>query len=164
MSVQAPAAAGTVPASALRRALGRFATGVALVTAPGDEALVVNSFTSVSLDPPLVCFGVGRASLTWRRMRRAPLLGVNVLPDTVTDVRERARPGADRLAGLTLESAAEGVPELRDALAFLVCRTLEERPAGDHLLVLCEVLEASARGPGRPLVFFAGLFGTFAPP
>src|SRR3954468_8443814 len=91
--------AAPVGASDFRRALGRFATGVTLVTAPGGEALVVNAFMSVSLDPPLVAFGAGRASLTWRRMRRSGVLGINVLPAAVRDVRERARPGADRLAG-----------------------------------------------------------------
>src|SRR5690349_19725535 len=112
--------ASTAPASRIvgpgefRRALGRFATGVTLVTAPGGQGLVVSAFMSVSLEPPLVAFGAGRGSLTWRRMRRSSLLGINVLPAGLRDVRERARPGADRFAGLEVLPGADGVPRLAD--------------------------------------------------
>jgi flavin reductase (DIM6/NTAB) family NADH-FMN oxidoreductase RutF len=79
------ASAALAPATAeraFRRALGRFATGVTLITAPGGASLVVNAFMSVSLDPPLVAFCVGRSSLTWRRMRRSARLRINVLDAT----------------------------------------------------------------------------------
>ena len=114
-----PASAAPAPAAAeraFRRALGRFATGVTLITAPGGASLVVNAFMSVSLDPPLVAFSVGHSSLTWRRMRRSARLGINVLDSSVDDVRDRARPGADRLAGLEVRDA-HGVPRLAQATA-----------------------------------------------
>lgn len=161
MSAQA-AHSSAIDERAFRRALGRFATGVTLVTTPGDDALVVSAFMSVSLDPPLVTFGVGCSSLTWRRMRRSGRLGINVLGDTVDDVRPRARPGADRLAGLESRVGADGVPRLVDAVAFLSCAAVEERPVGDHVLVICRVLEAT-RDDGRlPLVVYDGAFGSFA--
>lgn len=161
MSAEA-AHSSAIDERAFRRALGRFATGVTLVTTPGDDALVVSAFMSVSLDPPLVAFSVGRSSLTWRRMRRSGRLGINVLGESVDDVRPRARPGADRLAGLESRVGADGVPRLVDAVAFLSCAAVEERPVGDHVLVICRVLEAT-RDDGRlPLVFYDGAFGSFA--
>ena len=147
---------------AFRRALGRFATGVTLITAPRGESLVVNAFMSVSLDPPLVAFSVGRSSLTWRRMRRSARLGINVLDDTVGDMRDRARPRADRLAGLGVRPDRSGVPRLVEAVAFVLVEVIDERAVGDHALVTCAVLEVSADEQRRPLVFFGGAFGSFA--
>jgi len=159
-----PASAAPAPAAAeraFRRALGRFATGVTLITAPGGASLVVNAFMSVSLDPPLVAFCVGRSSLTWRRMRRSARLGINMLDSSVDDVRDRARPGADRLAGLEVRDA-HGVPRLAQATAFLVADMVDERAVGDHVLVTCAVLEADCDDDRRPLVFFGGALGSFA--
>jgi 3-hydroxy-9,10-secoandrosta-1,3,5(10)-triene-9,17-dione monooxygenase reductase component len=147
---------------AFRRALGRFATGVTLITAPGGDSLVVNAFMSVSLDPPLVAFGAGRSSITWRRMRRSGRLGINVLDASVGDVRDRARPGADRLTGLDVRVDRHGVPRLAEAVAFILGEVVDERPVGDHALVTCAVLEVESDESRRPLVFFGGAFGTFA--
>jgi flavin reductase (DIM6/NTAB) family NADH-FMN oxidoreductase RutF len=146
----------------LRRAASRFATGVALVTAPGGRALVVDSFISASLDPPLVAFAPSRTSLTWRSMRRTGRFGVSVLDAShAGSIRERARPGADRLAGLDV-ALLDGVPVLRDALTALVCALEAEHAAGDHSIVVGRVL-AIRHGDARPpLVFFAGGFGTTA--
>ena len=145
-----------------RDALARFATGVTMVSVPGGDALLVNAFTSVSLAPPLVAFCVGRTSLTWPRMRRSPRLGVNVLPAAIDDIRRRAQPGADRLAGLAVLGAAGGVPRIADALAFLLCAPVAEHPAGDHTIVVCRVLDLDWTRRDDPLVFFGGGFGTFA--
>ena len=158
-------AAALAPATAeraFRRALGRFATGVTLITAPGGASLVVNAFMSVSLDPPLVAFCVGRSSLTWRRMRRSARLGINVLDSSVDDVHDRARPGADRLAGLEVRIDAHRVPRLTQATAFLLADVVDERAVGDHVLATCAVLEADCDDGRRPLVFFGGALGSFA--
>jgi flavin reductase (DIM6/NTAB) family NADH-FMN oxidoreductase RutF len=161
--VTRPAHAAAVAPVELRDAAARFATGVALVTAPGGRALVIDSFISASLDPPLVAFAPSRTSLTWRAMRRTGRFGVSVLDAThAGSIRERARPGADRLAGLDVELLA-GVPVLRDALAVLACALEAEHPAGDHSIVLGRVL-AVRHGEARPpLVFFGGGFGTTGP-
>jgi 3-hydroxy-9,10-secoandrosta-1,3,5(10)-triene-9,17-dione monooxygenase reductase component len=156
------AAAPPIAEHAFRRALGRFATGVTLITAPGGASLVVNAFMSVSLEPPLVAFCAGRSSLTWRRMRRAARLGINVLDRGVEDVRERAGPGADRLAGLEVRLDRHGVPRLAGAVAFLLVEVVDERPAGDHALVTCAVLDAVCDDGRDPLVFFGGALGSFA--
>jgi flavin reductase (DIM6/NTAB) family NADH-FMN oxidoreductase RutF len=144
----------------LRRAAARFATGVALVTAPGGLALVVDSFISASLAPPLVAFAPSTASLTWHRMRTAGRFGISVLDVAhAGSIRERARPGADRLAGLDLE-LLDGVPVVHDALAALVCVREAEYPAGDHMIVLGRVLAVHHGADRPPLVFYNGGFST----
>ena len=161
MSAALPA--GPVDPLDLRRAASCFPTGVALVTSPGGLALVIDSFTSVSLQPPLIAFSASRTSLTWRRMRRTGCFGVSVLGTWhAHDIRERARPGADRLAGLDIELSAGGVPIVRDALAVLLCALEAEHDAGDHTLAIGRVQHVRHGGKQSPLVFYGGEFGTFA--
>jgi 3-hydroxy-9,10-secoandrosta-1,3,5(10)-triene-9,17-dione monooxygenase reductase component len=158
-----PLRAAVVEPVDLRRAASQFATGVALVTAPGGLALVVDSFISASLEPPLVGFTPSRLSLTWRSMRRTGRFGVSILDAAhAGQIRERARPGADRLAGLDLELLA-GVPVVRDGLASLVCALEAEHSAGDHTIVLGRVLAIRHSDERPPLVFFRGGFSTLQP-
>ena len=147
-----------------RDALGRFATGVAFVTAaPGGrpDGLIVNSLASVSLDPPLVSFCPGLTSLTWSRMRRAGRFGVNVLGARHEAFALRATPaGADRFDGLGWAPGPGGAPLLADALATLECEIVAEHPAGDHWIVVGRVDDAHVAPAAEPLVFFAGAFAT----
>ena len=146
-----------------RHALGRFATGVAFVTAAPDgepAGLIVNSFTSVSLEPPLVAFSPSRSSLTWSRMRRARRFGVNILGRQHEGFTVQATPaGADRFAGVDWEPGRGGVPLLADALASLECEIVAEHPAGDHWIVVGRVEEVRVSAGKDPLLFFAGEFG-----
>jgi 3-hydroxy-9,10-secoandrosta-1,3,5(10)-triene-9,17-dione monooxygenase reductase component len=157
------AAAPALDARSFRDALGRFATGVALVTAaPNGEpaGLIVNSLTSVSLEPPLVSFCPSRSSLTWSRMRRAGRFGVNVLGRQHERFAIRATPsGADRFAGLAWQPGRGGVPLLTDALVSLECEIVAEYPAGDHWIAVGQVDNLQISPIGDPLVFFAGAFG-----
>ena len=150
-------------ARSFRDALGRFATGVAFVTAAPDgepTGLIVNTLTSVSLEPPLVSFNPSRCSLTWSRMRRTGRFGVNVLGRRHEPFAIRATPaGADRFAGLDWERGRSGVPLLKDALACLECEIVAEHPAGDHWIVVGRVDDLRIPQPGEPLVFFDGAFG-----
>jgi flavin reductase (DIM6/NTAB) family NADH-FMN oxidoreductase RutF/DNA-binding SARP family transcriptional activator len=143
---------------AVRDAFGRFATGVALVTAEVDGAplgLIVSSFAAVSLDPPLVSFCPQRESMTWRRMRRAGRFAVHVLSASQGEyARRAAQPGADRFAD-------PGV--LHEALATIECDLAAEHVAGDHSIVVGRVRDLRVRREGEPLVYFAGGFGAFAP-
>jgi len=145
--------------------LGRFATGVAFVTAAPDgepTGLIVNSLTSVSLEPPLVSFCPSRSSLTWSRMRRAGRFGVNVLGRHKQPFAERATPaGADRFAGLDWTLGPGGAPLLTDALASFECEIVAEHRAGDHWIVVGRVDNLRITPVNEPLVFFAGEFGTF---
>ncbi|MGZ4217343.1 MAG: flavin reductase family protein [Solirubrobacteraceae bacterium] len=142
--------------------MGTFATGVAFVTAAPDgkpTGLIVNSLTSVSLEPPLVAFCPARSSLTWQRMRRTGRFGVNVLARQHEDFARRATPaGADRFAGIEWEPGRGGVPLLSGALATLECEIVAEHAAGDHWIVLGRVDGLHRRQADQPLVFFDGAF------
>ena len=158
-----PAGHGHAPdTQALREAFGRFATGVVLVTAAPDgepEGLIVNSFASVSLEPPLVSFCPSRCSLTWSRMRRARHFGVSVLGHRHERfARDAAPAGADRFAGLDWEIGHGGVPLVADALVALECEIVAEHPAGDHWIVVGRVERLRVAPVEDPLVFFGGTF------
>jgi flavin reductase (DIM6/NTAB) family NADH-FMN oxidoreductase RutF len=151
-------------ADTFRRTLGRFATGVTLVTAAdtsGPLGLVVNAFTSVSLEPPLIAICPSRRSFTWSRMRRCRRFGVNVLGAEHADyVRHAAHADADRFAGIDYELDESGVPRIRSAIAFLDCEPVSEQRAGDHWLVLARVNAVLADRGREPLVFSDGKLGS----
>ena len=155
-----------VDAGLFRAALGRFPSGVALITATVDDAplgLVVSSFTSVSLQPPLISFHPSRDSFTWSRMRRAVRFGVNVLSEAHADyVRAAAPAGADRFAGIAWSRTAGGVPRLADAIGYLEATIDAEHRAGDHWIVVGRVLHAEI-APGLPLLNWASEFARLAP-
>jgi 3-hydroxy-9,10-secoandrosta-1,3,5(10)-triene-9,17-dione monooxygenase reductase component len=164
MALAAPAPATSAPdARSFRNALGRFTTGVAFVTAAPDgepTGLIVNSLTSVSLEPSLVSFCPARSSFTWTHMRRARRFAVNVLGWQHEPFATRATPaGADRFADIDWEPGRHGAPLLKDALVTLECRIAAEHAAGDHSIVVGHVdnLRVS-RVTSDPLVFFAGAF------
>jgi 3-hydroxy-9,10-secoandrosta-1,3,5(10)-triene-9,17-dione monooxygenase reductase component len=152
-------------AGAFRRALGRFATGVTLVTAAdegGPIGLLVNAFTSVSLEPPLIAVCPSRSSFTWSRIRTCGGFGINVLSVEHTEyVRRAARPDAERFAGIEYELRDSGVPHIRGAAAFLDCEPVSEHPAGDHWIVVAGVRELLTDDSRRPLVFSDGSLGRF---
>jgi 3-hydroxy-9,10-secoandrosta-1,3,5(10)-triene-9,17-dione monooxygenase reductase component len=165
MALAAPVPAASAPdARSFRDALGRLATGVAFVTAApnGQPAgLIVNSLTSVSLEPPMVSFCPSRDSLTWSRMRRAERFGVNLLGGQHERFAIRAAPaGSDRFAGLDWELGPGGAPLVTDALASLECEIVAEHPAGDHWIVVGRVDALRISPIDAPLVFFGGAFRT----
>ena len=151
---------------AFRDALGRFATGVAFVTAAPDGepyGLTVNSLSSVSLEPPLVSFCPSRTSLTWSRMRRAGRFGVSILAaEHEAFARRASGRDAERFAGLAWRPGRGGVPLLTDALATLECEIADEHAAGDHWIVVGRVDALEIGSTDAPLVFFAGAFSTIA--
>ena len=158
--------ASTDMGTRFRDGLARFATGVAFVTTSIDgrpAGLIVNSFSSVSLDPPLVSFCPALTSLTWSRMRRSGRFGVNILASGQDEfVRRAAPPGADRFSGVDYYLAASGVPVLTDAIAFVDCTLEDEHVAGDHWLVVGRVHDVQM-GPTRdPLVLWDRALGGFA--
>ena len=118
----------------------------------GDEpvGMAANSFTSVSLDPPLVLFCPGKNSSTWPRIQRAGLC-VNILAEDQEDVcRLMAQKGAERFREIGWKAAPSGAPVLGGRVAHIDCRTVAEHDAGDHLIVVGRVLEMAVnhrRGP-----------------
>jgi 3-hydroxy-9,10-secoandrosta-1,3,5(10)-triene-9,17-dione monooxygenase reductase component len=167
LTARAQRAAAPDPRS-FREALGRFATGVAFITAAPDgqpAGLIVNSLTSVSLDPPLISFSPARSSLTWTRMRRTGRFAVNVLARHHERFVRRATPaGADRFAGLDWQPGAAGDPLLTDALATLECVIVAEHAAGDHWIVVGRVGELQTSPNRDPLLFFTGKFRALQQP
>jgi flavin reductase (DIM6/NTAB) family NADH-FMN oxidoreductase RutF len=152
-------------AADFRQALGRFATGVTLVSAALDReplGLVVNAFSSVSLEPPLVAICPSRSSFTWSRMRGASRFGVNVLGAAHADYVDRvSAPDADRFAGINYEFTESGVPRISSAIAFLECEPVSEHVAGDHWIVVARVHELVVDPRQEPLVFSDGTLGGF---
>jgi flavin reductase (DIM6/NTAB) family NADH-FMN oxidoreductase RutF len=148
-----------------RTVLGHFATGVTLVTAmDGDEpvGMACNSFTSVSLDPPLVLFCAAKSSSTWPRMQPARAFAVNILEEDDEEVcRLFATRGADRFSQLQWTGYRTGSPVMRDALAFVDCVTDAEYDAGDHTIVVGRVVQLGYAPEGKPLLFYRGGYGRF---
>ena len=149
----------------LRDALGRFATGVTVVTTQttdGPLAIVANSFASVSLDPPLVLWSPARASRRFAAFAEATHYAIHVLAAEQTALIARfARGGTDfDLPGLTF--SPRDVPLLPDCLSHFECISEARHAGGDHLILVGRVLDFSFR-PGAPLVFSSGAYGTFLP-
>ncbi|GGS46191.1 hypothetical protein GCM10010156_01090 [Planobispora rosea] len=158
---------GAVDSTRFRSVLGHFATGVVAITAidPGTGApcgLAANSFTSVSLDPPLVAFCVAHTSTSWPRVRAATTLTVNVLAEHQQPVcAALASKGGDKFAGLEWTASPSGNPVIGDALAWIDCSVEAEYPAGDHVIVVARVHQLDVQGDSGPLVFFRGGYGRF---
>lgn len=148
-----------------REAMGHFATGVTVVTAVdragGFVGLTVNSFTSVSLDPPLVLVCVDRESETLPILREAGAFAVSVLRrgDEAIARRFSGDARAGRFEELAVRPTASGAPVLRDALAWFDCAVHGETAAGDHVVIFGAVRDGGG-APGDPLVFFRGGYGT----
>lgn len=143
--------------AALRRVLSVFPTGVTALAALVDGepiGMAANSFTSVSLEPPLVSVCVGNASETWPVLRRAPRIGISVLSHRQQAASRRlAARGNDRFAGLSWQATEDGAVLLSHASAWFDCAVEREIPAGDHDIVLLSVHGLGAAPSTPPLVF-----------
>jgi 3-hydroxy-9,10-secoandrosta-1,3,5(10)-triene-9,17-dione monooxygenase reductase component len=143
-----------------RDVLGHFATGVTIVTAVDDGepvGLAANSFTSLSLDPPLVLFCVSHTSTTWPRIETAGTFAVNILGEGHEALSTLfATPGADRFSNTRWRRGVSGAPVLEDAIAYVDCRFEADYPGGDHKIVVGRVLDLDVREGARPLLFYRG--------
>ena len=152
----------------LRHVLGHFPTGVAVVTAApasGPAGLAVGSFTSVSLDPPLVAFLPDRSSTSFPAIREAGCFCVNVLAEDQESVcRAFAASGGDKFAGIEWHPAASGQPILNGVVAWIDCDIDSVTEAGDHYIVVGRVREMAVADGRSPLLFFRGGYGGFSPP
>lgn len=151
---------------ALRTVFGVFPSGVVAVAAEVDGTLVglaASSFTSVSLDPPLISFSIATTSKTWPTLRRADGLGVTILAEH-HGVAARQLAGAveRRFDGLEVTRAASGAVTLADGLAQFETTIYREVEAGDHVLVLLRLHEVRHAGATAPLVFHASTFRRLA--
>lgn len=146
-----------------REALGRFATGVCVITAnpPGHApfGLTVNSFASLSLTPPLVLWSLQKDSLSAEAFRAARSYCVNVLTQEQRTRAERfARRGAHLLHAGEYVAGHDGLPLLPDALARLQCDIEARHDGGDHTILVGRVRKLDVAPSGKPLLFYAGAY------
>lgn len=152
-----PIQAATFAPEDFRSTLSKYATGVAVVTAVDDHqrpfGLAVNSFTSVSMEPPLVLWCLRRASSLFDRFTSASRFGINVLAAHQLELARRFSAKVDdRFAGVSYEFGAHGCPVLPNVAATLECNTVTQYIAGDHLIFIGEVRSCTATG-ASPLIF-----------
>lgn len=148
--------------AALRRAYSCFPSGVAALCAQGDDApvgLAASSFTTVSVDPPLVSVCVQNTSETWPRLRGHPRIGVSVLAEghDALCVQLSSKTG-DRFADVERTTTDDGCVLLAGATAWLDCSLYDELPAGDHLIALLQIHRMTADPDAAPLVFHGSAF------
>ncbi|GAA3129345.1 flavin reductase family protein [Planomonospora alba] len=150
---------------AYRRVVGRFATGIAVVTTivdDTDHAMTVNSFASVSLDPLLALFCAEKVARFHDAVLAAGVWGVSVLADTAEDVSRfyahRGRPLKGQLDGRPHHRGGLGVALFDDALATLECRTTAVHDGGDHSIVVGEVVAVDTPAEGSPLLYHEGRY------
>ncbi|WP_425592875.1 flavin reductase family protein [Epibacterium ulvae] len=149
----------------LRDAFGRFATGVTVVTTDSPDgvvAITANSFSSVSLNPPLVMWAPDKASRRFPYFEKAEHYAVHVLAAEQKDLCWSVAKDLSCLREMDLNRNAEGVPVLEGCLARFECRQSAVYEGGDHIIVLGEVLRAEMREEGDALAFFKGQMGSFS--
>ncbi len=153
---------GSVQPSGFRNTMGRFATGVAIVTTEHDgryHGMTVNSLTSVSLDPPLLLVCLTQGTRTVEAVIARGAFVVNILGDGQDALSNRfARGGEDHFDGLQPVINSAGLPEL-SALGHLHCQVSAVHPGGDHVIVVGEVLHLRD-DERRPLIFYRGKYDT----
>jgi len=156
-----------IDARHFRDVLGSYPTGVCVVTSQTDAGerigLAVGSFTSISLDPPLVGFLPDKRSRSWARIAPTGRFCVNVLGSEQLDhCRRFATSVDDKFEGMSHGASPAGLPLLDDALAWIDCTVEQVVEIGDHLLVVGRVLALDRRIEGAPLVFYRGGYHTLA--
>ncbi len=150
-----------VSSAEFRQACAKFATGVAVITAvAGDgspQGMTVNSFTSVSLDPPLVLVCIERQAAILPLLSQGAHFGVSVLSEQQKQLSVQFSQKGDRFNGVAWVTGETGVPLLRGAIATFECRIVRLVQAGDHVIVLAEPVRVTA-SEGNPLLYFGSRY------
>ena len=150
-----------------RKTLGSYPTGVVIITGDGEEGpvgLAIGSFSSVSLDPPLVGFLPDKGSSSWPKIEKTGSFCVNILAEDQLDVcRAFATKGGDKYASVTWRTAATGSPVIDGVAAWIDCTIDRVDEAGDHWFVLGRIQQMGVeREDTGPLLFFRGAYGEFS--
>ncbi len=150
-----------------RQVLGSYPTGVSVVTAIDADGnpvgMVVGTFTSVSLDPPLVGFLPDRKSTTWPLIEKAGRFCVNVLAsDQQAVCRQMAAKGTEKFVGLEMRVSEHNLPVIANSIARIECTIHSITEAGDHWFVLGDVLSLETTRDEDPMLFHRGRYGGFA--
>jgi flavin reductase (DIM6/NTAB) family NADH-FMN oxidoreductase RutF len=156
-----------IDGTTFRQVLGNYPTGVCVITAVAADgthvAMVVGSFTSVSLDPPLVGFFPDKRSTSWPKIEEAGKFCVNVLGAAHQSLcRQLAASNPDKFAGVEFRLSGNGSPILDSAIAWIDCSLQQVVETGDHYLVLGSVAEMAVVREEDPMLFFRGKYGGFA--
>ena len=149
---------------ALRKAFGRFGTGVTIVTVmspSGPVGMTANSFSSVSLDPPLVLWSIARASRRYPAFEASGRMAIHVLCEEQDLLCKAFAKSHDAFGEARWHVSEHGVPLLEGCLARFECRQYAEYDGGDHAIIVGEVERALIEENGDPLLFFGGRFGSF---
>ena len=151
-----------------RFVLSRFATGIAVVTVCNGEdypcAITINAFTSVSLDPPLVLFCLGKSAFNFETFAEADAFAINFLSSDQQALSDRfAREAVDHFPDLEPGSLMTGSPILSGCLGALDCTTETRYEAGDHLIIIGRVGAVDMRADLQPLVYFGSRYGELKP-
>jgi flavin reductase (DIM6/NTAB) family NADH-FMN oxidoreductase RutF len=147
---------------AFRAVMGRFATGVTVVTATDaagrDRGMTVSAFASLSLVPPLVVMCIEQTASMHETLSTGAYFAVNILASTQERIARRfASTGAQQFEGIGYRNGENGPPVLNDVLASFECRRVSSTPAGDHTIIVGETVTASA-SDARPLLYYRGGF------
>lgn len=158
----------TLNSRGFRDALGHFATGVGVITAsgPGGEPIgvTINSFASVSLDPPLVLWSLDKSSDRFRVLMQASHFGVNLLGQAEMEISRRlSRKGESALQVSEVRHGHHGVPMLKHAIASFECAVHERVEAGDHVIFIGHVLHCQHDSHEDPLLYYRGAYRGLAP-
>lgn len=158
---------GVMDQRTFRDVVGHFGTGVTVITALGPEGplgFTCQSFTSLSLDPPLIMFGPARTSSSWPGIRSVGRFSVNILSAGNEELSSTfARSGVDRFAGLDWTLSPNGAPRLPGILASLDCELQAEHDGGDHTIVVAAVQALEIHQSGDPLLYYRGRYLRVAP-
>jgi flavin reductase (DIM6/NTAB) family NADH-FMN oxidoreductase RutF len=146
--------------NAFRAVLGRFATGVTVVTSRDrrgrDVGMTVSAFSSVSLDPPLIMICIDHAASAYNVLSKAECFIVNILCSEQEPIARRfAEPERNRFDGLGYDRGENGAIALRDVLAHIECNVADRHEAGDHTIIIGSVQTLSFFD-GRPLLYYRG--------
>ena len=150
-----------------RQVLGKLPTGVTAITGVNDDdeklGLVVGTFQSLSLEPPLVMFCVDKSSSSWPKLRKLQKFTANILSDDQISIcRSLSRKGPQKFEGLPCTTGPLGTPHLDGATAYIDCIVTAEVVVGDHYMVVGAVTNME-EGTGDALLFRAGKFGQYQP-
>ena len=150
----------TVDQHSFRAVLGRFATGVTVVTALAPRkrnvGITVTAFTSVSLEPPLVAICIDHSASVYNAMSKASQFVVNILSEGQETIARRfAETGPNRFEGIGFERAQNGAAILADVLGYVECDVIARHEAGDHDVIIGRV-EVAMAAEGKPLLYYRG--------
>ena len=163
MSPAADVPPAVIDPQVMRDVLGHFVSGVTVVTAmsaDGPAGFTCQSFSSLSLDPPLVAFAPSRTSTTWPQLRDAGRFCVNVLAERQSGLsRQFARSGTDKFAGVEWSPSPHGSPVLDGVVAWIDSALWAEYDGGDHTIAVARVLDLGADASRSPLLFHRGAYG-----